>query len=67
MKCCTSDHTAVDDLGVYQAIVYYGMGFQKCGAILSDVFDFSKLVSRAIEIKGVVVKCTLILHFCLLH
>ena len=52
VKCRAFDHTAVDDLDVYQVKVYFETGFQKCGAILSDVLNFLR---RAAEIESVVV------------
>ena len=63
MECRAFDHTAVDDLGVHQVKVYYETGFQKCGTVLSDVFDFYEFLRRTAEIEAVVVKCTLILYF----
>ena len=60
MECRAFDYTAVDDLGALPS-----KSVQKCGAILSVVFDFYDFVRRAVEIEAVVVKCTLILYFLL--
>ena len=60
MKCRAFDPTVVGDLCVLPSKSLLWAGFQKCGTILSYVFDFYNFARTA---AAVVKKCTLILNF----
>ena len=52
MKCCTFDHTAVDNVGGLPSKSLLWDRVQKRGTIINDVFNFYDCLRRVAEIEA---------------